>query len=75
LDYTYWLKLYQIFILKKKQESVHSSPTNIADFAMLNFARWSIRHSRAIHPTLIRVSVGLLSGKLKNRRKGQMTNY
>jgi len=32
---------------------------------MLNFARWSIRHSRAIHPTLIRVSVGLLSGKLK----------
>ncbi|XHR82736.1 MAG: hypothetical protein ACFKPT_32240 [Gloeotrichia echinulata GP01] len=51
--------------MKKKEESVHSSPTNIADFAMLNFARWSIRHSRAIHPTLIRVSVGLLSGKLK----------
>ncbi|XHR81944.1 MAG: hypothetical protein ACFKPT_27785 [Gloeotrichia echinulata GP01] len=53
--------------MKKKQESVHSSPTNIADFAMLNFARWSIRHSRAIHPTLIRVSVGLLSGKLNRQ--------
>jgi len=42
--------------LEKNEKSVRSAlcaaaltPTNIADFAMLNFARWSILHLRVLY--------------------------